>query len=153
LGVAWAVAVLVTQIQVLTAMVGISYAMPIMDKYAAEGNTTGLELLHLATGVGWGVGRAIPTAIFTFLGLPVITAFLGAVPPVVWAAIKTGGVVLGAVGIAGLLNSLWRPGLWPLYVLGFAFAAFLNLSFVGLIVVAIGLSAALVYGAKAVGGK
>lgn len=148
LGVAWTVAVLVTHSNVFFAMVGISYAMPIADRYAAEGNTSGLTLLHLLSGAGWGLGRAVPTAIFTFLGLPVVVSFIEYVPAILWNAIKAGGVVLGAVGIAGLLNTLWRPGLWPLYALGFAFAAFLGVSFVGLAVIALALSAALVYGAK-----
>jgi len=148
LGIAWTVAVLVTHSNVLFAMVGISYAMPIADRYAAEGNTSGLTLVHFLAGAGWGLGRAVPTAIFTFLGMPVITSVINYVPELVWNAIKAGGVVLGAVGIAGLLNTLWRPRLWPLYVLGFAFAAFLGVSFIGLAVIAFALSAALVYGTK-----
>lgn len=109
------------------------------DRYAAHGNTRGILLTGVLGSILWGFSRAIPIALFA-IGVGTVNVLIASVPANVWSYIGVAGTLLPAVGIAALLNKLWRNEHLPFYILGFVLAAYLNISLVGIALFAAALS-------------
>ncbi len=115
----------------------------IMDKAAAEGNFTKLQLWHIIGICMQGLRIAIPAAILCFLPSQVVNDALNMMPEWLSTGMAIGGGMVAAVGYAMVINMMATKETWPFFAIGFILACINSLTLVGLGV--IGLSLALIY--------
>lgn len=109
------------------------------DRIAPTGNVRLINLINILGAVPWALSRAIPVALFLLIGIPAIQAFLAYVPAIFWTALTTAGALMPACGIAALFNTMYRAEFIPLFLFGFALAAYLKLPMLGIALIAAGL--------------
>ena len=64
-------------------------------------------------------------------------SIIDAMPTWLIDGLNVGGGMIGAVGLAILLQSITNKSLWPYFVIGFVFAAFLGINMIGVGLVAV----------------
>ena len=65
------------------------------------------------------------------------STIIDAMPTWLIDGLNVGGGMIGAVGLAILLQSITNKSLWPYFVIGFVFAAFLGINMIGVGLVAV----------------
>lgn len=101
------------------------------DAYAAEGNTKGIELMHLIALSLQALRVMIPTFIITMISADAVSNFLNSIPKVITEGLTIGGGIIVVVGYAMVVNMMDVPQLKPFFYMGFLFAAFTNFNLVG----------------------
>mgnify|MGYP001386748284 CR=1 FL=1 len=114
------------------------------DRFAKEGNLTGIDMCHIGALLIQALRVSIPAVIVgMFVGTDVVQSMLGAIPEVVTGGLRVGGGVVVVVGYAMVINMMEAKHLMPFFFLGFVVAAIANLNLVALGV--IGTVAAIIY--------
>lgn len=113
------------------------------DKHAANANIKGMWKWHAFGSVPWGLSRAIPVFVGSWLGADVATAFVEKVPVWLTNGFAAAGHAMPALGVAILLNYLPITKQWYFAIMGFILVCFLNLPM--LAVGLVGLIAAVIY--------
>lgn len=80
---------------------------------------------------------AVPTFMAIYFGAGAVQALINVIPKVIIDGLAVGGGMIGAVGLALLLQSIHVKGIWYYFIIGFFFASFLNIGNIGITVVAI----------------
>lgn len=101
------------------------------DKFAAKGNTFGIEMCHVA-GMGLQFLRvAIPSvAIAAVAGTDVVNSALNAIPEVITRGLQVSGGFIVVVGYAMVINMMNAKSLMPFFFLGFLIAVFTDFNLV-----------------------
>lgn len=104
------------------------------DKFAANANIRGVELMHFAALALQGLRVAIPTAaVAAVAGTDAVANALDAIPDVITMGLKIAGGFIVVVGYAMVINMMKAQALMPFFFLGFVLAAFIpDLNLVGL---------------------
>jgi mannose/fructose/sorbose-specific phosphotransferase system IIC component len=114
------------------------------DKFAREGNLTGIDMCHIGALLIQALRVSIPAVIVAmFVGTSVVQNMLASIPDVVTGGLRVGGGVVVVVGYAMVINMMEAKHLMPFFFLGFVVAAIANLNLVALGV--IGTVAAIIY--------
>ncbi|MEG0034776.1 MAG: PTS sugar transporter subunit IIC [Bacilli bacterium] len=79
----------------------------------------------------------IPTFIAIYLGADAVQAIINFVPKVIIDGLAVGGGMIGAVGLALLLQSINIKGIWFYFIIGFFFSSFLKIGNIGITLVAV----------------
>lgn len=101
------------------------------DKYAAVGNTRGIEIMHLTALALQGLRVMIPTLFVALISVEAVTAALNAIPEVITKGLQVGGGMVVVVGYAMVINMMDVPYLKPFFYIGFLLAAFTDFNLVG----------------------
>ena len=102
------------------------------DKYAAEGNTKGIEMCHILGLALQGIRVAVPAAIVGMLaGTDAVNAALAAIPPVITRGLQVSGGFIVVVGYAMVINMMNIKSLMPFFFIGFLIAAFTGVNLIG----------------------
>lgn len=112
--------------------------VPLMDKYATEGNEKGLAI-YLNFGV-WLVKNivfAVVILIGVYAGHAAVGAFVDNIPSVVMTGLSVAGKFLPAVGLAILMKMLWGKEVAPFYFLGFVLSIYLKLPLIAIAILGI----------------
>ena len=79
----------------------------------------------------------IPTFMAIYFGADAVQAIIDAVPMVIMDGLAVGGGMIGAVGLALLLQSINVKGIWYYFIIGFFFSSFLKIGNIGITLVAV----------------
>lgn len=102
------------------------------DKYAAEGNTRGIEMCHFLGLMLQGIRVAVPAAIVGVLaGTDAVNAMLSSIPEVITRGLQVSGGFIVVVGYAMVINMMNAKSLMPFFFIGFLLAAFTNFNLIG----------------------
>ena len=102
------------------------------DKYAAEGNTRGIEMCHFLGLMLQAIRVAVPAAIVGVLaGTDAVNAMLAAIPEVITRGLQVSGGFIVVVGYAMVINMMNAKSLMPFFFIGFLLAAFTNFNLIG----------------------
>jgi PTS system mannose-specific IIC component len=102
------------------------------DKYAAEGNTRGIEMCHFLGLSLQAIRVAVPAAIVGMLaGTDAVNAMLAAIPPVITRGLQVSGGFIVVVGYAMVINMMNIKSLMPFFFIGFIMAAFTGVNLIG----------------------
>ena len=113
------------------------------DKPAAQGDVKGVLRTPVIGLVVLNLLYIIPTFIAIYFGADLVSAAVDKMPTELINAFGVGSNLLAAVGFAMLLTMLKSRKLLPVLFIGYVLAAFLNLSIIGTVIVA--LAAAVLY--------
>jgi len=106
------------------------------DKYAEEGNTKGIFYMNaLAPLVFTFFLYFIPSFICIYFGSPLLDSLLSILPAWITAALSTVGHILPALGLAMLMQLLFKKSLIPFLILGFAIAGYLKLGIIPIAII------------------
>jgi PTS system mannose-specific IID component len=135
---AWAVAVLGSYFYTLAMTANVGFAH-LADKYAEEGNWRGVEISNLLGLIPHGLAVAVPVFIFSYFGADFVNLLVKTLPSWIWTGLGAAGAVMTSLGVALLLNVVWKKEYTPILLLGFSLVAYLNLSLIGLAIVGLSL--------------
>ncbi|MFS0603860.1 PTS mannose/fructose/sorbose/N-acetylgalactosamine transporter subunit IIC [Peribacillus frigoritolerans] len=105
------------------------------DKYAEEGNYKGIELMHIASGLGLVLMYGLVVGISFYAGSEQISKLLDFIPEFVQTGLKVAAGVLPALGFALLGRMLINKKVVPYFFLGFAAIAYLKLPVIAIAVI------------------
>ena len=120
-----------------------SWLMHKADKYVEDGNLQGTNRLHLLGSFLFFLQGFVPAFLAIALGVDAVKLLVESMPLWISAWFKVAGGILPALGFAMLFIMMSNKKLVPFFIIGFALAAFLNVSLVGIAVMGVG--AALLY--------
>lgn len=101
------------------------------DKYAEQGSTRGIELMHVSALVLQGLRVALPTLAVLMMSIETVQSILTNIPHVVTRGLQIGGGIVVVVGYAMVINMMNVKYLMPFFFGGFLIAAFTSFNLVG----------------------
>lgn len=101
------------------------------DRFANQENYRGIDLCIWGGGIVYFLFKFVPIFLGYVLGSGVITSFVDQIPPVIQEGLNQSGNLLPALGVAMLIQLTWDKKFGVFLFLGFALAAFLNVSTLG----------------------
>jgi mannose/fructose/N-acetylgalactosamine-specific phosphotransferase system component IIC len=107
------------------------------DKYAREGNASGITLMMMLGNLVHFLAYAVPTFVALYFGGNSVQLLTSAIPVPVMNGIKAAGNLLPALGFGLLLNSLGARHLMPYFFIGFVIAAYTGFGVMGVAVLAV----------------
>lgn len=107
------------------------------DKYAREGNASGITLMVMLGNLLHFLAYAVPTFVALYFGGSSVELLTSAIPGPVMNGIKAAGNLLPALGFGLLLNSLGAKHLMPYFFIGFVIAAYTGFGVMGVAVLAV----------------
>lgn len=111
------------------------------QKYADEGNTKMVALIDWLGPVALHfVISFIPCFIAIYFGAPLLDSLVAIIPAKLTSALATVGHLLPALGLAMLMQLLFKNELLPFMIFGFVLAAYMNLSIIPIALIAVGLA-------------
>lgn len=117
------------------------------DYYAAQGNADGVARMHIFSLLMWVVMAAIVGVCF-YAGAPAVEAVLNAIPEFIMNGISVASGMIPALGFAMLAKLTVTKKLIPFLFLGFALAAYLQISVTGIAVFGLIIAVIAVYMSK-----
>ncbi|GIN38885.1 MULTISPECIES: PTS mannose/fructose/sorbose/N-acetylgalactosamine transporter subunit IIC [Heyndrickxia] len=102
------------------------------DKYAENGNTRGVEAMHLIGGFGLSFMLALIVTISFYVGSDAIKQVLDAIPAFIQTGLQVATGILPALGFAMLARLLINKQVVPYFFLGFIIAAYLGVPVTGI---------------------
>lgn len=101
------------------------------DKYAAEGNSKALARIDvLGPVLVCFVLYFIPSFIIIYFGAPMLDSIMNAIPAALLTGLGVVGKLLPALGLAMLMQLLFKKSLLPFFIFGFVMSAYLGLGIV-----------------------
>lgn len=110
------------------------------DRYAREGNASGITLMMMLGNLLHFLAYAVPTFVALYFGGGSVQALTGAIPGPVMNGIKAAGNLLPALGFGLLLNSLGARHLMPYFFIGFVIAAYTGFGVMGVALLGVALA-------------
>ncbi len=126
-----ALAALFVQLDILARFSNTAF-QHIADKYVAQGNTKGINLMNHLGIIPWGLSRAIPVFLFLYFGSSLVDSVIGFFHPVIMDGFKLAGGLLPVVGFTILLRYLPVRKTPQYLILGFVLAAYLSMPILGI---------------------
>lgn len=102
------------------------------DKYAEEGNTRGIEAMHLVGGFGLSFMLATIVTTSFYVGSDAIKHVLDAIPNFIQTGLEVATGILPALGFAMLARLLINKKVIPYFFLGFLIVAYLEIPITGI---------------------
>ena len=140
IGIAVPVGILLTHMGTLVRFVNVFFQHK-AEKYADEANLTGVSRSNALCCLTWGFGAAIPVFLGLYFGSEVVGFVTDKIPVWLLTGLKVSGKILPAMGIAILMRYLPLKKFYPFMILGFAIAAFLKVSLVGVAIIGFAIAA------------
>jgi mannose/fructose/N-acetylgalactosamine-specific phosphotransferase system component IIC len=106
------------------------------DKYARDGNASGISLMVMLGNLVHFLAYAVPTFVALYFGGSSVATLTAAIPGPVMNGIKAAGNLLPALGFGLLLNSLGARHLMPYFFIGFVLAAYTGFGVMGVAMLA-----------------
>lgn len=101
------------------------------DKYAAEGNSKALARIDILGPVALCfVLYFIPSFIVIYFGAPVLDAVMNVIPAWLLTGMTVVGKLLPALGLAMLMQLLFKKSLLPFFIFGFVMSAYMGLGII-----------------------
>lgn len=101
------------------------------DQYAAEGNTKALARIDvLGPVLVCFVLYFLPSFIVIYFGAPVLDSIMNAIPAWLLAGMGVVGKLLPALGLAMLMQLLFKKSLIPFFIFGFVMSAYLGMGII-----------------------
>ena len=111
------------------------------DFYAAEGNIHGIKMMNLfASQIFPFIFYYIPAFLCVYLGGPYFEAFMQVIPSQITKILQLIGRMMPALGLAMLMQSLFKKTLIPFLIIGFVLAAYLQLSTTAIAIIGVALA-------------
>jgi len=111
------------------------------DKYAEEGNTNGIFYMNVLAPMGIAfVLYFIPSFIIIYFGAPILDAAMAVIPAWLLTGFVTVGKLLPALGLALLMQLLFKKAMLPFFMFGFVMSAYLNLGIVPIAIIGAGIA-------------
>lgn len=102
------------------------------DKFAADGNTFGIEMCHIGGLLLQAVRVAVPAALVAIIaGTETVNAMLSSIPEVITRGLQVSGGFIVVVGYAMVINMMNAKSLMPYFFLGFLLAVFTDFNLIG----------------------
>ncbi len=99
------------------------------DRYASQGNIKGIRNMNLfASQIFPFIFYFIPAFLCVYFGGPYFESFMTMIPTQIIKILQLVGRMMPALGLAMLMQSLFKKTLIPFLILGFVLAAYLQLS-------------------------
>ncbi|HIY58228.1 MAG TPA: PTS sugar transporter subunit IIC [Candidatus Tetragenococcus pullicola] len=140
IGLAVPVSLLMLQLDVFARFCNV-FLLHQVDKAIEKLQIKRIPKLVLSGSVLWGLSRAVPILLMLIIGDHAVVAITNNMPDWLMNGLKTAGGVMPVVGVAILLRYMPTKQYIPYLLLGFFFAAYLNVPMLGVTV--IGLVAAM----------
>jgi fructoselysine/glucoselysine PTS system EIIC component len=102
------------------------------DKYAEDGNTRGIEAMHLIGGFGLSLMLGIIVSVSFYVGSDAIKNILDAIPQFIQTGLQVATGILPALGFAMLARLLINKKVVPFFFLGFLLVAYLKIPVTGI---------------------
>ncbi|WP_342431043.1 PTS mannose/fructose/sorbose/N-acetylgalactosamine transporter subunit IIC [Neobacillus sp. FSL H8-0543] len=102
------------------------------DKYADDGNTRGIEAMHLIGGFGLSLMLGMIVTISFYVGSDAIKGVLDSIPNFIQTGLQVATGILPALGFAMLARLLINKKVVPYFFLGFIIVAYLNVPVTGI---------------------
>ena len=109
----------------------------IADRYTARGDVDAICKVNKIALLFNFLFYGVPTFLAVYFGASYVQTIIDAMPTWLIDGLNVGGGMIGAVGLAILLQSITNKSLWPYFVIGFVFAAFLGINMIGVGLVAV----------------
>lgn len=74
----------------------------------------------------------VPTFLAVYYGADFVAKVIEIIPEKMITGLAVGGGMIGAVGFALLLTTIKTKKMWPFFLIGFFFAAYLNINMIGI---------------------
>lgn len=111
------------------------------DRYAEEGNATGLTWMHWTAFIPWALVRAIPTFLAALaLNNQSVQDLQKAIPSEFISGMGVVGAILPAVGFAMLLKIMPVGKYWYMLLIGFVLYAYLKVPLLGIALFGLGIA-------------
>lgn len=103
------------------------------DKYAEEGNCSGIDICHISALLIQALRVSIPSLIVAiFIGTTAVQNMLSMIPKTITGGLQVAGGFIVVVGYAMVINMMEAKYLMPFFFLGFVVAAFTKFNLVAL---------------------
>ncbi len=102
------------------------------DKYAEQGNLSGIDRCHLLGLAIQALRVAIPALIVSLISPEAVHSMLSMIPTFITEGLRVAGGFIVVVGYAMVINMMEAKYLMPFFFLGFVIAAFTNFNLVAL---------------------
>lgn len=113
------------------------------DKYLANGETRKVELTHLSGLLIFFVVFFIPSFLAVYYGSGFVNDVVAGMPALLMDGMKVASGILPAVGMAMLLKMMNMKKFWPLFMLGFVLATYLELAVLPISLIGFSIAASL----------
>ena len=127
------IAVLTTSLQNIL-WAGYSFTSKIADRYAEQGNSTGVYGIMLLEMVGNAFLKFIIVFLAWIYGSDVVNTILAGIPDVILTGMSTAGGVLPAIGLAILVSMIMNKSNFAYFLLGFVLVAYFGIPTIGIAV-------------------
>jgi mannose/fructose/N-acetylgalactosamine-specific phosphotransferase system component IIC len=107
------------------------------DKYAEEGNISGVERMHKIGFIVFFLNGFLPTFIMLMLGATLMDGLINSLPQWLLDGLLSGALLLPAIGFSLLMQMMISKKLVPFYILGFILAAYLKLDILGVAIIGV----------------
>ncbi|WP_066059952.1 PTS mannose/fructose/sorbose/N-acetylgalactosamine transporter subunit IIC [Robertmurraya korlensis] len=107
------------------------------DKYAEEGNMTGIEWLHRGGYVVLFLSAFIPNFIVAYFGVSISETVTNVIPSWLTAGLTAGGGLLTAIGFAMIMQMILKKSLIPYFIGGFILSTYFGLTITGVTVLGV----------------
>lgn len=107
------------------------------DRYAEKGEYKGIEGVFLGTGFLFDITFGVIAFVAYYLGNDVMTSVVNAIPDWLSNGLTIAAGILPALGFAQLMSMILSKKLVVFLMLGFFLTAFLNVSAIGVVIVAL----------------
>lgn len=102
------------------------------DKYAEEGNFSGIERMHLISGIGLSLMLGMIVSISYVVGSESISSLVSAIPEYIQHGLTVATGIIPALGFAMLARLLLNKTVAPFFFLGFVITAYLKIPLTGI---------------------
>lgn len=113
------------------------------DKYLAAGEIRKVELTHLSGLIIFFIVFFISSFLAVYYGSDAVNNVVASMPEIVTEGMKVASGILPAVGMAMLLKMMNMKKFWPLFMLGFVFATYMDLAVLPISLIGFGIAATL----------
>lgn len=118
-----------------TYQIGISYCMPMVDRWIDEGKDKNLVAFHYIAILGMCILHFVVGYLGIALGSDIIQNVVNAIPASIMDALTAISMILPALGIALLMNMLWDKKIAIFLLLGFVLVGYFDLPLIAVAII------------------
>lgn len=109
----------------------------VADRYVKKGDVNAITKINKLALVFNVLFYGVPTFLAVYFGASYVQAIIDAMPTWLINGLSVGGGMIGAVGLALLLQSITNKTLWPYFIVGYVCVAFLGVNMIGVGLIAV----------------
>lgn len=107
------------------------------DKFAEEGNLSGIEWVHRGGYVVLFLAAFIPNFLVAYFGASISKSIINVIPTWLTEGLAAGGGLLTAIGFAMILQMILKKSLVPYFIGGFILSTYFNLTITGVTILGV----------------